>query len=128
MFYLAELIGNFKSVCTAFAIVFSLASIVGWIGRAITCAVPSEYDETDRKIFKLLSRYATIFGVVFIMSAVVLPSKKTYLLMMGGRIVDLTIDNNPEIKHIPEKTIDLLNAWIEEETEELKNKKSAKQQ
>ena len=48
--------------------------------------------------------------------------------MMGGKVVDLTIDNNPEVKEIPEKTINLLNAWIEEETEELKNKKDAKQQ
>ena len=39
---------------------------------------------------------------------------------MGGKVVDMTIENNPQLKEIPGKTIDLLNAWIEEETRNIK--------
>ena len=122
MFYLAELIGSLNTVCTAFAIIFSLAMVIGWVGKIIS-KLSDDYMENDKKFFKLLSKYATIFGIIFILSAVILPSKKTYLLMMGGKVVDLTIENNPQIKEIPDKTIDLLNAWIEGETKNLKKEK-----
>ena len=122
MFYLAELIRSLNTVCTAFAIIFSLAMVIGWVGKIIS-KLSDDYMENDKKFFKLLSKYATIFGIIFILSAVILPSKKTYLLMMGGKVVDLTIENNPQIKEIPDKTIDLLNAWIEGETKNLKKEK-----
>ena len=119
MFYLAELIGNLNKVCIAFAIIFSMAMAFGWIGRVISnCS--SDYTGNDKRIFKLISKYATIFGIIFILSAIILPSKETYLLMMGGKVVDLTIENNPQLKEVPEKTINLLNTWIEEETKNIK--------
>ena len=119
MFYLAELIGNLKKVCIAIAILFSIAMAIGWIGRVISSCC-SDYSEDDKKAFKRVSIYSTIFGVVFILASIIIPSKQTYLLMMGGRVVDMTIENNPQIKEIPGKTIDLLNAWIEEETRNIK--------
>ena len=117
MFYLAELIGNLDRVCTILAILFSIAMAIGWTGRV---TFGEDYTEGDKKAFKQVSKYSTIFGIIFIIAALILPSKNTYLLMMGGRVVDLTIENNPQIKEIPEKTIDLLNAWIEEETKNIK--------
>lgn len=119
MFYLAELIGNLDKLCIAIAILFSIAMTVGWIGRVISSCC-SDYTEDDKKAFKQVSKYSTIFGIVFILAALILPSKNTYLLMMGGKVVDMTIENNPQLKEIPGKTIDLLNAWIEEETRNIK--------
>lgn len=119
MFYLAELIGNLDKLCIAIAILFSIAMTVGWIGRVISSCC-SDYTEGDKKAFKQVSKYSTIFGIVFILAALILPSKNTYLLMMGGKVVDMTIENNPQLKEIPGKTIDLLNAWIEEETRNIK--------
>jgi predicted transporter len=119
MFYLAELIGNLNKVCTILAIIFSMAMAIGWIGRVIS-TVGEDYTEGDKKAFKQVSKYSTLFGILFILAALILPSKNTYLLMMGGRVVDMTVENNPQIKEIPEKTIDLLNAWIEEETKNIK--------
>ena len=119
MFYLAELIGNLKKVCIAIAILFSIAMAIGWIGRVIS-TVGEDYTEGDKKAFKQVSKYSTIFGIIFILATLILPSKNTYLLMMGGKVVDMTIENNPQIKEIPGKTIDLLNAWIEEETRNIK--------
>lgn len=119
MFYLAELIGNLKKVCIAIAILFSIAMAIGWIGRVISSCC-SDYSEDDKKAFKRVSIYSTIFGVVFILAAIIIPSKQTYLLMMGGKVVDMTIENNPQLKEIPGKTIDLLDAWIEEETRNIK--------
>lgn len=118
IFYLAEIIGSLDIVCTGLAIVFFIATVIGWIGRAITTV--EDYTEDVKKAFKQVSKYTTIFGIIFILSAVILPSKKTYLLMMGGKVVDMTIENNPQLKEIPGKTIDLLNAWIEEETRNIK--------
>lgn len=119
MFYLAELIGNLNKVCTALAIIFSMAMAIGYIGRVIT-TVGEDYTEGDKRAFKQLSKYSTIFGIIFILTALILPSKNTYLLMMGGKVVDMTVENNPQLKEIPGKTIDLLNAWIEEETKNIK--------
>jgi hypothetical protein len=121
MFYLAELIGKLNNVCTILAILFSIAMAIGWIGRVIS-TIGEDYTECDKKALKQVSKYSTIFGIIFILAALILPSKDTYLLMMGGRVVDLTIEGNPQIKEIPEKTIDLLNAWIEEETKNLMEK------
>ena len=53
----------------------------------------------------------------------VIPSKNTIYLMAGGKLVDMTIENNPQIKEIPGKTIDLLNAWLEKEISNIDNKK-----
>lgn len=119
MFYLAELIGNLNKVCTALAIIFSMAMAIGYIGRVIT-TVGEDYTEGDKRAFKQLSKYSTIFEIIFILTALILPSKNTYLLMMGGKVVDMTVENNPQLKEIPGKTIDLLNAWIEEETKNIK--------
>jgi len=121
MFYLAELIGGLNKVCTAFAILFFIALILGWAGRIISSCVPDEYDDNSRRAFKKVSRISTIFGVIFIVAAIIIPSKQTYLLMMGGKVVDMTVENNPKLQEIPGKTIDLLDAWIEEETINLKN-------
>lgn len=119
MFYLAELIGNLDKACSAIAIIFSIAMAIGWIGRVIS-TVGEDYTEGDKKAFKQVSKYSTIFGIIFILAALILPSKNTYLLMMGGKVVDMTVENNPQLKEIPGKTIDLLNAWIEEETKNIK--------
>ncbi len=119
MFYLAELIGSLNEACTMLAILFSMAMAIGWVGRVIS-TIGEDYTEGDKKAFKQVSKYSTIFEIIFILAALILPSKETYLLMMGGRVVDLTIEDNPQIKEIPEKTIDLLNAWIEEETKNIK--------
>lgn len=119
MFYIAELVGKLNKICALLAILFSIAMAIGWIGRVIS-TVGEDYTEGDKKAFKQVSKYSTIFGIIFILAALILPSKNTYLLMMGGKVVDMTIENNPQLKKIPEKTLDLLNAWIEEETRNIK--------
>ena len=40
--------------------------------------------------------------------------------MQGGKIVDITIEDNPEVKKIPEKTVELLNVWLDNEIEKEK--------
>lgn len=44
--------------------------------------------------------------------------------MMGGKVVDTTIENNPEIKELPGNTINLLNEFIEAETDKIRKSKS----
>jgi hypothetical protein len=71
-----------------------------------------------------LNRVGLIAFFIFITLKIATPSKNTIYLMAGGKLVDLTIENNPQIKEVPGKTIDLLNAWLEKETEGLKPKEN----
>ena len=125
MFYIAELVGSINLFCTIAAVLFGISTVAGWIGRAIINALDSNtysnYAE-EKRVWKMVSKWATILLTIFTISATIIPSKKTYLLMMGGKVVDMTVENNPQLKEIPGKTIDLLNAWIEEETKSLVEK------
>ena len=42
--------------------------------------------------------------------------------MMGGRVVDQAITENPDIKQIPANTLDLLNEYIKLETEKVRER------
>lgn len=125
MFYLSELFGSIDVFCTIAAVLFGIATVVGWIGRANINAVNknryNDYEE-EKDVWRKVSKWATTCLIVFVILATIIPTKKTYLLMMGGKVVDMTIENNPKLKEMPGKTIDLLNSWIEEETRNLKKK------
>lgn len=124
MFYISELVGSIDLFCTIAAALFGFATVAGWIGRAAINAQNNNYSNyaEEKKVWKMVSKWATILLIIFTITATIIPSKKTYLLMMGGKVVDMTVENNPQLKEIPGKTIDLLNAWIEEETKSLVEK------
>lgn len=71
-----------------------------------------------------MNRIGLVLFILFLILKIATPSKNTIYLMAGGKLVDLTIENNPQIKEVPGKTIDLLNAWLEKETEGLKPKEN----
>ena len=121
-FYLAQLFGGLNIVFTIFGAIFGVALIVTLVGRIISSNYedPSCYfTEKEHIIWKRSNKITTLLGIIFITLAVILPSKRTYLLMMSGKIVDMTIEQNPEVKEIPEKTIELLNTWLDQETKKL---------
>jgi len=74
-----------------------------------------------------LNRIGIVLCILFMILRVITPCKNTIYLMAGGKLVDLTIENNPQIKEVPGKTIDLLNAWLEKETGELRPEKEIKE-
>ena len=47
MFYLAEIIGSLDKVCTGLAIVFFIAMVIGWVGRAISNSSCDYYTDKD---------------------------------------------------------------------------------
>ena len=42
--------------------------------------------------------------------------------MVGGKAVDSIVEKNPEVKELPENTLNLLNEYIKAETEKVKAK------
>jgi hypothetical protein len=75
-----------------------------------------------------MNRWGLGLLLLFIFLRIVTPSKNTIYLMAGGKLVDMTIENNPQIKEVPGKTIDLLNAWLEKETGEIKGQENNQQE
>lgn len=125
-FYLAQLFGGLNIVFTIFGVIFGVALIVTLVGRVISSNYEDSscnFTEKEHIIWKRSNKITTLLGIIFITLAVILPSKRTYLLMMSGKIVDMTIEQNPEVKEIPEKTIELLNTWLDKEILELKKDK-----
>ncbi len=72
---------------------------------------------------KSITKKVTLVAVLSVLAAIFVPSKKTYLFMVGGRYIDSVISENPEIQELPKNTIELLNEYIKAETEELREEK-----
>lgn len=123
IFYLAQVFNGLNIVSNILLILLGITAI----GMTIYCC--SECDpeyEPDKRFFKVTRRLwvglaIAILGVIFV------PSKQTYLFMVGGRVVDKTIENNPQIKDIPGNTLDLLNEYIKTSTEKLREKNTPKE-
>lgn len=127
-FYLAQLFGGLNTVFTIFGVIFGVALIVTLVGRIISSNYEDyscNFTEKEHIIWKRSNKITTLLGIIFITLAIILPSKRTYLLMMSGKIVDMTIEQNPEVKEIPEKTIELLNTWLDQETKKLLKDKNS---
>ena len=118
LFYLAKVV--FQVFLTISAFVFVAATIV---------ALANYYDEgPEAEYYKTGSKWAKILFVVVLFNIIgytFTPDKETFLFMMGGKVVDTTIENNPEIKELPGNTINLLNEFIEAETDKIRKSKGA---
>lgn len=60
---------------------------------------------------------------ISIIFTILVPEKKTFLFMVGGKAVDTLVEKT-DIEEIPGNTINLLNEYIKAETENVKIKNS----
>lgn len=118
IFYLAQVFGGLNTLCVVLVSLLTTTFIFVVIG---VIASKNEGDEIPKEVTKmfrtiLLIIFISILGVIFI------PTKKTFLFMVGSRAVDSIVEENPKVKELPENTINLLNEYIKAETEKVKAK------
>jgi Na+/alanine symporter len=122
LFYLAKVFDGLSVVFQVFLIISAIVFVVTTI-----VALANYYDEGEKsEYYKTSSKWAKIlFPIVLlnIVGYIFTPDKETFLFMMGGKVVDTTIQNNPEIKELPGNTINLLNEFIEAETDKIRKSK-----
>lgn len=69
-------------------------------------------------VIKSLKSFAIIGSIAFLITALV-PSKQTWYLMKGGEIID-NLNENGRISKTAEKTLDLINNYLDEQLEKMK--------
>lgn len=121
LFYLAQVFDGLNIVGTVFLFLSAIALTVAVITKLVN------YDPEDEE-YEMLTKWSRKFAwilVISIMIEIFVPSKRTYLFMIGGKAVDTLVDQT-NIGEIPGNTINLLNEYIKAETENVKNKNKDK--
>ena len=112
--YLFFLLGNIKDVSGISSLTLGLVFSVYFIFLLLT------YDEKEN-FFRLPKKVQKWAGIAFITSAILFiftPSKKELLMIYGGGTILEYIQNNKEVKKIPDNVVKALNKWLEEEINE----------
>lgn len=133
LFYLAQVIGG---IHTLFGVVLSVGCVLAIVVSINAIADADEYDtgpkyEKEEHLisYKVTKKWAYRLWFIVLISALVtifVPSKRTYLFMVGGQVVDKAIEQKPEVKELPGNTLELLNEYIKTSTENLKENKEEK--
>lgn len=140
LFYFADVVETLRVVLIWLIILSTILFIISLIWRLIyrfdnyadidSETIDGELNSERLRYLTLqkLNRIGLITLILSVILRIVTPSKNTIYLMAGGKLVDMTIENNPQIKEVPGKTIDLLNAWLEKETGEIKGQENNQQE
>ena len=113
-FYLGQTLDVINTIGDALTIIAIIAIIILVVCNLCT----SPDDEYKPIIIKSLKTFIIIGGIACLISAFV-PSKRTWYLMKGGEIVD-TLNENGKISKTAEKTLDLINEYLDEQLERMK--------
>lgn len=119
LFYLAQILGGLNTVFKILLVCSFILLFTALISWGIASC---DLDEGMEKCSKKLIKPALIGIIVGALLNIFVPSKETFLFMVGGKVVDSAIANKPEIKELPENTLNLLNEYIKTATEQLKTK------
>lgn len=119
IFYFAQVLDVLNIIIILCLIAFGVLSIGLTIARF---AEGWEADcESDKPLIAATKR-CYLLVAIYALLAIFVPTKETFLFMVGGRIVEQTIDNHPQVKEIPGNTLELLNEYIKTATEDLREK------
>ena len=117
VFYLAKVFDGLHVLALILTILGVIISVI---------AVVNYFDlyegSAEAKDFRKLVRSILVVTAISILCLIFVPDRRTYLFMVGGKIVDTAIETNPEILEIPENTISLVNEYIKSETQFLRSK------
>ena len=119
IFYLAQVVNGLSTVFTVFLIISSVISVILLIGYA--CEKSEGNKEAD-SLLKIVKKVLVVF-IISLVGAVFVPSKETFLFMVGGSVVDQAMEHKPEIKELPENTLELLNEYIKTATDKVREEK-----
>ena len=121
LFYFGHVFNSLNILC-AIVLVISVTLFAIFIGLGYSEAGEYGHDDKDAKNYFHVARMAGVALLISALGLVFCPTKQTYLFMMGGRVVDQAITENPDIKQIPANTLDLLNEYIKLETEKVRER------
>lgn len=141
LFYFADVVGTLNAALSWIVVITAIVFVITFIFRLIF-RFSGDYDIDNEKdsggdineekvqysSLCKLNRWTLALLIISLVGQIATPSKNTIYLMAGGKLVDMTIENNPQIKEVPGKTIDLLNAWLEKETGEIKGQENNQQE
>jgi hypothetical protein len=122
LIYLISIV-NTIGILTAAAL--SLLCLVGFLGLiALVVLIDDTHDDEERRELKADARYYarwfTTLATIFVLILVFIPDRQTMLLMAGAEI-----GKRMEVgDKVLSPGIDLLKAWIENETVKLRKEKS----
>lgn len=122
-FYYAEICESLNNLFLTFIIFSILLSIAYSIASQVFSeeGANAENAVIVKNIRKWLKRFI-ISSFISIFLYIVMPSKQTLYLMKGFGIIEKTL-NDSTAKHLPSKTIELLNEYLDKELELLKKEK-----
>lgn len=113
--YFLTLLGKLNSLLQA-VLGISLAFLVfGFIVWAVSkCDDSSEKDkEFYSKHVRLKAKIALAIAIVSVLLLVALPTREEAFLIYGGGTVIDYVQNNEEVKKIPDNAVKALNTWLE---------------
>lgn len=114
IFYFASIVGTLRTLLLIF-------SVIVFIIMLITKIVEFCDDEVADQIVKREAnpmKYLIISGAVMIMSCFI-PKEKTIYLMGGVSVIENMIQNSQEIQQLPDKSVRVLNLWLDSLSDEL---------
>lgn len=114
IFYFASIVGTLRTLLLIF-------SVIVFVIMLITKIVEFCDDEVAEQIVKRKAnpmKYLIISGAVMLMSCFI-PKEKTIYLMGGISVIENMIHNSQEIQQLPDKSVRVLNLWLDSLSEEL---------
>ena len=113
IFYFSQVFGVLNTILIIGFVLTTAVAVIALIAHTMNrCDDSMSEAETCMKWFKR----SMIVAFLFALPMTFIPSKQTYLFMAGGKVVDDIVKNNPEVKDIPNNTLNLLNEYIKAET------------
>jgi hypothetical protein len=113
IFYFAQVFGALNIIATAAITVAALAMVILAIWYFSEGLYdPTEYDEDDARKCKKAFKTTAIICAVSLLVATFVPSKQTYLFMVGGNALE-EIAKNEKVQERAGKAIDLLDQYLE---------------
>ena len=120
IFYISQILGVFEFV-SSFVFIFSvvaLAILTVVLHFGDVCDKnDSFYNERIAKNVKIWLKRTLIVSIISVVCCTFVPSKKTYLLMVGSNVIE-EISKNEKVQERTEKTLDLFDQYLEKKIKE----------
>jgi len=113
IFYFAQLFGAINTIAVTLIVVslFALLYLTVWfLGDGLDD--PCEYKQDEAKTCKKWMKTSIITTIIATLVATFIPSKQTYLFMVGGHALE-EIASNEKVQERASKTINLLDQYLE---------------
>lgn len=126
IFYIAQILGTLNdltAVLLGLAIVAILILTIWYFSEGLYD--PSTYEQEDADMCKKWLKRSVIVSLTAALILIFVPSKKTYLFMVGGHALE-EIAKNEQVQEKAGKTVSLLEQYLENKVKQSEPKESEK--